>query len=78
MSHADRLDAVNEAIWHVKEAMEELEGTEYEDWINALGDIHTEMEREQDELESYMTGEHRQMLADLNREYERDLLWEDT
>lgn len=78
MSHADMLDAVTEAIWHVKEAMEELEGTEYEDWINALGDIHTEMEREQDELESYMTGEHRQMLADLNREYERGLLWEDT
>lgn len=76
MSHADRLDAVNEAIWHVKEAMEELDGTEYEDWINALGDIHTEMEREQDELESYMTGEHRQMLAELSREYYKEQLWE--
>lgn len=76
MSHADRLDAVNEAIWHVKEAMEELEGTEYEDWLNTLGDIHTEMEREQDMLESYMTGEHQAMLAELSREYYKEQLWE--
>lgn len=76
-SNDDLLTAVSEAIWHVNEAMDELRGHgEYEEWFNTLDDLYSEMEEEQDMRENYATGEYEQEMADLRRDYERDLLWD--
>ena len=75
-SNDDKLTAVNEAIWHINEAMDELRGMgEYEDWFGQLSDMYDAMEAEQDDLESYQSGEYQAMIAEQRRDYERDLLW---
>lgn len=76
-SNEDRLIAVSETIWHVNEAMDELRGLgEYEQWFDILSDMYDEMEKEIDELEAYASGEQMAELAEMRREYERDLLWD--
>lgn len=76
-SNDDLLIAVNEAKWHISEAMDELRGFgEYEEWFDALSDMYDEMDAEQDKRESYATGEEQAVLAEMRRDYERDLLWD--
>lgn len=70
------LTAVDEAMWHVKEAMDELRGLgEYKEWFDALEDMYGGMETEKLRLDDYFTGEYQQMIADLTREWERERLW---
>lgn len=71
------LTAVQEAIYHVNEAMDELRGFgEYEEWFNTLDDLYDEMEKEQDERECQASADYQAEIADLNRDYERERLWD--
>lgn len=73
---SERLIAVENAIMCINDAMDELRGfAEFVEWFSVLDDLYDEMEAEQDNLESYATGEYQAMVDELRREYERDLLW---
>ena len=74
-SAAERLDAVENALWHVQEAMEYLKGfEEYTDQFNACADLYDDLMAEYSELEREAAGEYTEMVAELTREYYRDAL----
>ena len=69
------LAAIEEAMWHVNAAMDDLRGYgEFEEWFDTLDDMLDEMESEQEPLERYAEAEYRREMDALNRQYESDLL----
>ena len=75
-SAATRLDAVENALFCIRDAMEWLKecGNDYEDACNTLDDLQEELEAEQRQLEIDAAGEHNEMIAELTREYYRSVL----
>lgn len=72
---ADRLIAVENAMSSITEAMEELKGIgEFSALFDALATDLSEMEREKDELESYMSGEYQAQRAEMARDYYRSVI----
>lgn len=71
----DVLVAIENAMCAIQDALDEMRGIgELYDVYGMCEDAHDELERLKDKAESQMSGEYRQQLEDMRREYERGLL----
>ena len=74
-SAADRLEAVDNALWHIGEAMEALLGLgEYSDTYDTLEELHDALEPEYAQLEIDSAGEYTEYIVELVRDYYRSAL----
>lgn len=74
-SAAERLEAVENAMYYISDAMDFLRGFgEYEDAFNTLDDLYGELESTYADLDREAAGDHAEMLSELTREYYRDVL----
>lgn len=71
----DILTAIDNAISAIEEAQEELRGLgEVQDDFNALCDVVDELTIKKDEYEGYMSGEYQAQLAEIARDYYREVM----
>ena len=76
--HSDNGDlryALDEAMFHVQEAMEELKGySELADFFDTLNDLHDDMYKMFEEVETNISVERAEMIREQERDYYRGLL----
>lgn len=71
----DVLIAIDNAISAIEDAQEELRGMgEVEDDFNALCDVVDELTEKKAKYEGYMSGEYQEQLAEMAREYYREVM----
>lgn len=74
-SAAERLDAVENAMWHIAEAMEYLKGfTELSDEFDACDEMYDTLMSDYSALEVESAGEYTETVAELTRDYYRDVM----
>lgn len=73
--NGELLEALQEALFHVGEAMEELKGyAELTDFFDALDDLHDDMYSMFEEVETNISVERAEMLREQERDYYRGLM----
>lgn len=71
----DVLVAIDNAISAIEDAQEELRGMgEVEDDFNALCDVVDELTEKKATYEDYMSGEYQAQIAEMAREYYREVM----
>ena len=71
----DILTAIENAISAIEDAQEELRGLgEVEDDFNALCDVVDELTEKKDKYEGYMSGEYQAQIAEMTRDYYREVM----
>ena len=71
----DILTAIENAISAIEDAQEELRGLgEVEDDFNALCDVVYELTEKKDKYEGYMSGEYQAQIAEMTRDYYREVM----
>lgn len=74
-SNDDLLDALDNARWHIREAMDELRGfDELSDWFDALDDIDDEMQPMYEQCEQVAANEYAEEMDGLRRQYYRSVI----
>lgn len=71
----DRYEALEDADYHLKEAMKAISGiNEYADWFQVLDDLHYEVKGEFEAVEAELAREDEINEAMMKRMYERDAM----
>lgn len=73
--NGDLHEALDEAMFHIREAMEEVKGYgELVDMFSTLSDIHDEMYAMYEECETNLRVEYAEMVREMERDYYRGLM----
>ena len=71
----EKLEAVENALFEIREAMSSLRGIEeYKDTLDSLKDIESNLEDEQSELERAAAGEYIEYMHEMTRDYYRSVM----
>ena len=70
----ERLVALEDAIYHISEAIAALENTGNEDIVEQMGDQLIYLNVQRNELEAQLTAENQRELASMTRDYWRDAM----